>query len=261
MPEPVFRGDPYAVLDVDRAATTAQIKRRWRELAREHHPDRAAGDDADAESRTTRMARINAAYDLLRDPVRRARYDASPQGRRGGSAAHRGPAAEGTGAHRDDGDEFEQPSGPPPPPPTRPVTARFDTTAGFRPRDTTIGRNRPQLHGHPPRERGSSDGPDLRASTPTGPVHRRTSSSRARTPSLEEARETLLEFGRYHGWTLGDVAEREPTYVDWIAKTITRDRDLVMRARVVQADLDERGVERAVRPQHAGFGFAGPGTE
>jgi hypothetical protein len=89
-------------------------------------------------------------------------------------------------------------------------------------------------------------------------VHRRTSSSRARTPSLEEARETLLEFGRYHGWTLGAVAEREPTYVDWIARTITRDRDLVMRARVVQADLDERGVERAVRPQHAGFGFAGP---
>ena len=77
-------------------------------------------------------------------------------------------------------------------------------------------------------------------------------------PSLEEARGTLLEFGRYHGWTLGDVAEREPTYVDWIARTITRDRDLVMRARVVQADLDERGIERAVRPQHSGFGFAGP---
>ena len=65
----------------------------------------------------------------------------------------------------------------------------------------------------------------------------------------------MLEFGRYHGWTLGDIAEREPTYVDWIARTITRDRDLVMRARVVQADMDERGIERAVRPQHEGFGF------
>jgi curved DNA-binding protein CbpA len=259
MPEPVFRGDPYAVLDVQRSATIAQIKRRWRELAREHHPDRAIGDDAEAEARTTRMARINAAYDLLRDPVRRARYDASPQGRRGSSAEWHGAGASGGANGRpDDADENAHPNGPPPPPPTRPVNARFDTTAGFRPRNTTLGRNRPQFRGHPPRERGSSDGPDLRASTPTGPVHRRTSSSRARTPSLEEARGTLLEFGRYHGWTLGDVAEREPTYVDWIARTITRDRDLVMRARVVQADLDERGVERAVRPQHAGFGFSGP---
>src|SRR3954462_13649907 len=89
MPEPVFRGDPYAVLGVERAATTAHIKRRWRELAREHHPDRAVGNDAEAEERTTRMARINAAYDLLRDPVRRARYDASPQGRRAGETASR----------------------------------------------------------------------------------------------------------------------------------------------------------------------------
>jgi len=207
------------------------------------------------------MARINAAYDLLRDPVRRARYDASPQGRRSGSSRHGGGTSGAQGVHGDETDEFEQRSGPPPPPRTRPVTARFDTTAGFRPRNTTLGRTRPEFHGHPPRERGSSDGPDLRASTPTGPVHRRTSASRARTPSLEEARETLLEFGRYHDWTLGSVAEREPTYVDWIARTITRDRDLVMRARVVQADLDERGVERAVRPQHAGFGFAGSGTD
>jgi curved DNA-binding protein CbpA len=258
MPEPVFRGDPYAVLDVARAATSAQIKRRWRELAREHHPDRAIGNDAEAEERTTRMARINAAYDLLRDPVRRARYDASPQGRRADSAAGRRAAAKGAPV---DAQDHDQASGPPPPPPTRPVTARFDTTAAYRPRNTTIGRNRPQLSGHPPRERGSSNGSDLRASTPTGPVHRRSSSDRAHTPSLEESRGTLLEFGRYNGWTLGDVAEREPTYVDWIARTITRDRDLVMRARVVQADLDDRGVERAVRPQHSGFGFAGSGTE
>src|SRR3954453_185930 len=153
MPEPVFRGDPYAVLEVDRTATTAHIKRRWRELAREHHPDRAVGNDAEAEERTTRMARINAAYDLLRDPVRRARYDSSPQGRRSGSTSRHGNGAAGaTGTHAEGGDGFEQPSGPPPPAPTRPVTARFDTTAGFRPRNTTLGRSRPEFHGYPPRE-------------------------------------------------------------------------------------------------------------
>ena len=53
---------------------------------------------------------------------------------------------------------------------------------------------------------------------------------------------------------MGDVADREPTYIDWIARTITRDRDLVVRARLIAGDLDERGVERAVRPPRPGFG-------
>ena len=81
MPDQRFRGDPYAALDVRHEATDAQIKRRWRELAREHHPDRAAGDADAAATLTARMARINAAYDVLRDPVRRAAYDSSPAGR------------------------------------------------------------------------------------------------------------------------------------------------------------------------------------
>ncbi len=82
MPEPNFRGDPYGVLGLSHVATSVEIKRRWRELARQHHPDRATGDGGETERLTTRMARINAAYDLLRDPIRRARYDASPQARR-----------------------------------------------------------------------------------------------------------------------------------------------------------------------------------
>ena len=80
MPALRFRGNPYQVLDVPPDASSAQIKRRWRELAREHHPDRAAGDSEEAGRLTARMARINAAYDLLRDPVRRAHFDASADG-------------------------------------------------------------------------------------------------------------------------------------------------------------------------------------
>jgi molecular chaperone DnaJ len=56
-----FRGDPYRVLGVAGDASASQIKRRWRELAREHHPDRAAGDREEAGRLTARMARINAA--------------------------------------------------------------------------------------------------------------------------------------------------------------------------------------------------------
>jgi curved DNA-binding protein CbpA len=247
MPEPSFRGDPYQVLDVPRDATREELKRRWRELAREHHPDRAAGDTAEQHRLTARMARINAAYDLLDDPIRRARYDASPAARRAEqedwarSGRGSGPswAADPPGRGRT--------GGPPPPPPTRPVTARFDTSAALRGRDTVTGPRGRVLQGQPPRPRHIASAPDLRASTPTGPVRRR-ATRRASMPTLEEARAATLEFGRFHGSTLGDVADREPTYIDWIARTITRDRDLVLNARVIAADLDSRGVERTVRP-------------
>jgi hypothetical protein len=75
--------------------------------------------------------------------------------------------------------------------------------------------------------------------------------SSVRLPSLGEAKATVLGFGRFHGLTLGEVAEMEPTYIDWIASTITRDRDLVMRARVIASDLDARGVERRQRMAEA----------
>src|SRR5688572_18952757 len=114
MPDQRFRGNPYAELDVQPNASDAHIKRRWRELAREHHPDRAAGDRDEAARLTTRMARINSAYDLLRDPVRRAAFDSSPQGRRARSGGSRVE-------FEDDLDGRAQRAGPPPPPPSRPV--------------------------------------------------------------------------------------------------------------------------------------------
>jgi hypothetical protein len=104
----------------------------------------------------------------------------------------------------------------------------------------------------PQREVGGE--PDLRASTPTGPVHRRTGRRTQPLPTLQEARETTLSFGRFHGYTLGEVELLEPSYIDWVARTITRDRDLVVRARLIQQDLDERGVTRPYRPATPGFG-------
>ena len=219
-------------------APTDEIKRRWRELAREHHPDRAAHDRAERERLTTRMARINAAYDVLRDPVRRARYDASPQAWRRRDAERR-TAGQGD----------RETLGPPPPPPTTPVTARYDTSALFRGRAaTTVHRRAVIRTSQPPLDRHMRRHErDLRASAPNGPVQRSVVPGHAAVPSLAEARATTLGFGRFHGLTLGEVAEREPTYIDWIAATITRDRDLVQCARVVASDLDARGVERRTR--------------
>jgi uncharacterized protein (DUF3820 family) len=102
------------------------------------------------------------------------------------------------------------------------------------------------------------DPDDLPASTPTGPVVRQPG-RRQPPPSLSEARETELPFGKFRGYTLGQVALLEPTYVDWLAQTITRDHDLVRMARVVQADLDRHGVPRRTRPPTPGWGSRATG--
>ncbi len=57
----------------------------------------------------------------------------------------------------------------------------------------------------------------------------------------------VVEFGKFRGHTLGEIGAFEPSYVDWMVRTITRDPELVAAARVVKADLDDRGVPRRVR--------------
>jgi curved DNA-binding protein CbpA len=255
MSEERFRGDPYRVLGVPADASSSTIKRRWRELAREHHPDRAAGDRDEASRLTGRMARINAAYDLLRDPGRRARFDSSPEGRRARTRTASG--AETRAAFGEEAVEDAR-SGPPPPPPTRPITGRFDASELFRPRNSTIHGSAYRPTGCSSRRRARHEPDDLRASTPSGPVERQPG-RRQPPPTLDEARQTELEFGKFRGYTLGQVALLEPTYIDWLAQTITRDHELVRMARVVQADLDHQGVVRRVRPATPGWGSRATG--
>lgn len=63
--------DYYKVLGVDRGATQAEIKRAFRKLARQHHPDLKPGDAA-AERR---FKEINEANAVLSDPDKRKRFD------------------------------------------------------------------------------------------------------------------------------------------------------------------------------------------
>ncbi len=65
------RTDPYAVLGVTPDATPATIRKAYHERARAAHPD-LVGDRGLAT-----MRRLNAAWTTLRDPVRRAEFDAS----------------------------------------------------------------------------------------------------------------------------------------------------------------------------------------
>lgn len=64
--------DPYKTLGLTKAATAAEIKKAHRKLVRSSHPD-LHPDDAGAEAR---FKSISAAYDLLKDPATRARFDA-----------------------------------------------------------------------------------------------------------------------------------------------------------------------------------------
>jgi len=63
--------DPYAVLGISRSADQTEIKSAWRAMAKKLHPDQNRSDPQ-AQSRFTEVGR---AYDLLKDPDKRRRYD------------------------------------------------------------------------------------------------------------------------------------------------------------------------------------------
>jgi hypothetical protein len=62
-----------------------------------------------------------------------------------------------------------------------------------------------------------------RASTPTGPTHRRPVRRWRRTCRPWPRPGHSLEFGKFAGLTLGEVAVIEPSYIEWIVRTIDRD--------------------------------------
>jgi DnaJ-class molecular chaperone len=97
--------DPYAALGLSRSASADEIRRAYRQLAKELHPDVRPGDKQAEE----RFKRATASFNLLSDPVTRARFDRGEidadgnermafsqrgQARQGARGAYTGPAGQ-----------------------------------------------------------------------------------------------------------------------------------------------------------------------
>jgi curved DNA-binding protein CbpA len=215
--------DPYKVLQVDPEAEDEVIQAAYRRLAQKYHPD-VAGPDGSA-----RMASINAAWELLRDPASRAAVDRERR-----IARH---AEEGA---RQAEEATRQARASAPPRPTQPP-ARGGATPGPAER---------------PAETVSSDWSSGRSSVGGGydPSRMRAADGYgAAGPPPGDPSGAVLGFGRYAGWSLGEVARRDVDYIEWldrmpIGRPYRDEIDVLLRKtgrrRSATTDTQRRGLFR-----------------
>ena len=67
----LYEKDYYAILGVENKADGATIKKKYRQLARELHPDKTKGD----KKLEDKFKEVSEAYDILSDEKKRAEYD------------------------------------------------------------------------------------------------------------------------------------------------------------------------------------------
>lgn len=148
--------DAYRVLQVDPSADSIVIQAAYRALARRYHPDGDAPDPA-------RMAEVNRAYQRLRDPESRRRYDA------------------------------QRAAAQPQPIPIRPAVA-------------------PRVDPWAPRR------------------------------AAEGVEHVMLDFGRYMGWRIADLARHDPDYLRWLCRHSSgiRFREAIARVLPREPDLQRR---------------------
>jgi len=243
--------DPYRVLQVDPQADLEIIQVVYRRLARMYHPDVMPGPEAAA-----RMTELNAAMEILSDPERRAAYD---RGRDFQDAQARSEAAEAEAASSAAGDPAA-PAADAAAGPTSTSTAgeawdsKSRPTSAKRPTGAPAGTPQP-----PPPPAPDTVSPDWTIGRSTiGGVY---DPSKMRTPDGEGAAGpppgnpsgTVLNFGRYNGWSLGEVARKDLEYLEWldrmaIGRTYRGEIDTLLRQygrrRVSKVDDERRGLFR-----------------
>jgi curved DNA-binding protein CbpA len=186
---PPTEPDPYKTLQVDPEAEDEVITAAYRRLARKYHPDVAPGAEAAA-----RMAAINAAFDRIGEPARRAAYDRDRAVREAMARRASEPQASGAAA--------ASPAGSPPegPGPAARGAGTTASAAGREPetvsRDWTSGRS----------SAGGGYDASMRTADGTG----------AAGPPPGGASGSVLNFGRYAGWSLGEIARTDIEYIEWL---------------------------------------------
>ena len=103
--------DPYTTLGVERTASEADIKKAYRKLAKELHPDR----NKDNPKASDRFGKVTQAYDILNDKDKRARFDRGEIDGEGNPASpfgFGGPAGGGGGFRPGPGGQGFQADGP-----------------------------------------------------------------------------------------------------------------------------------------------------
>jgi curved DNA-binding protein CbpA len=198
----------YEIMMLHPSATPEVISAVYRQLAKQHHPDRAGPEGEQ------RMAEINEAFAVLGNPEKRARYDeiiglatassstsatgpsrTSPATRSSSSAStpssrSPGPSASGSGA----ASAFARASAP------GATNLKYEGGA-WSVRDPFEATPPPAPYGE------------------AGPP-----------PRHLIARGRTISFGRYRGWTVDQVAAYDRNYIEWLSRT--------MAGRTYQADLE-----------------------
>jgi curved DNA-binding protein CbpA len=203
--------DAYKVLQVDPEAEDEVIRAAYRRLARKYHPDLAFGPDA-----ATRMAALNAAWGLIGEPTARAAYDRA-RALAGGSRLGRPSSAE------------PSPTGGARPPSTRPSAGSRERPPETVSRDWTSGRS----------TQGGGYDESMRAADGLG----------AAGPPPGNPSGSVLTFGRFNGWSLGEIARRDLEYVEWldrmpIGRAYREEIDGILRATGRRQSAEAESTER-----------------
>jgi curved DNA-binding protein CbpA len=178
--------DLYKLLQVDSEADPEVIQAAYRRLAQKFHPDLATGVGA-----AERMVAINGAWEVLGDPERRAAYDRQLAEAR---SIPEPPAPAATPA--------ANPATPAPPGAARPAAHRTAAGAGM-----------------PSPEPVSSNWTSGRSNVGGGYDERsmrRPDGDGAAGPPPGRPSGSLINFGRYSGWSLGEIAGRDLEYLEWL---------------------------------------------
>ncbi len=208
--------DPYKTLQVDSEADPDVIQAAYRRLAQRFHPDVASEPEA-----VERMRAINRAWEILRDPSRRRAYDLERA--RAATPAPAAPAwpqaSNAASASRSTAGAGRADAGRAAPAPPEDVSRNW--TSG---RSTVGG-------GYDPESMGSPQGHGA-AGPPPG-----------------QATGSVLTFGRYAGWSLGEIARRDLEYLEWLDRMpigrIYRDEvDTLLRRAGRRRAPEQEGRER-----------------